>query len=308
MMISRMKLLSILGILVTVAGCAPEREAGAAQKSELELREERLARRLNSPAAPAAKPAPLAKWVLPAELREVSGLALTSDGRLLAHNDEQGRVHVIDPRRGVVLKVFTVGDPAARADFEGITLALGQIYLLASNGNLYQFEEGGDKQTVRFRMHDAHLGRECEFEGVAYEADSAWFLMPCKVVGLKNLQGNLVIYRWRPAGSDPPVPMVIPFSKVVASLGLKDIHPSDITIDPATGNYVLISAQEEALIEITPAGEPVRALRLPGDLKQPEGIAITTDSILIVSDEAKKTAATITLYRWPLGAAARGTR
>ncbi|HVF38910.1 MAG TPA: SdiA-regulated domain-containing protein [Gemmatimonadaceae bacterium] len=307
-MISRKTMWALAGIFFTATGCAPEREAGAAQKGELELREERLAKKLSAPVASTAKPAPLAKWVLPAELKEVSGLALTADGRLLAHNDEQGRVHVIDPRRGVVLKIFTVGEPAARADFEGITLAMGQIYLLASNGNLYQFEEGADKQHVRFTMHDAHLGRECEFEGVAYQPDSAWFLMPCKVVGLKNLQGNLVIYRWRPTRPEPPVPMVIPFAKVVGSLGLKDIHPSDITIDPATGNYVLISAQEEALIEITPAGEPVRAVRLPGDLKQPEGIAITTDSILIVSDEAKKTAATITLYRWPMAASARGTQ
>jgi uncharacterized protein YjiK len=80
----------------------------------------------------------------------------------------------------------------------------------------------------------------------------------------------------------------------------KSLHPSDITIDPQTGNYVLVASLENALIQITPAGELVSARPLPDVHQQAEGVAITKDSILIVSDEAKQGPAVVTLYKWPL--------
>ncbi|HTL05484.1 MAG TPA: SdiA-regulated domain-containing protein, partial [Gemmatimonadales bacterium] len=66
---------------------------------------------------------------------------------------------------------------------------------------------------------------------------------------------------------------------------------------PRNGHYVLVSAQEEALIELTPSGEVVSARSLPGGHAHTEGVAITKDGILIISDEAGKSAAAITLYR-----------
>src|SRR5205814_2130850 len=35
---------------------------------------------------------PRTRWVLPPDLREISGLALTDDGRLLTHDDERARI------------------------------------------------------------------------------------------------------------------------------------------------------------------------------------------------------------------------
>ncbi|MBA2707773.1 MAG: SdiA-regulated domain-containing protein [Gemmatimonadaceae bacterium] len=299
-------LISVAAIL-SLDACSPL-DADDSQKSELQAREKRLKQKL-SVARQGGAAVPLAKWILPAALREVSGLALTDDSRLLAHNDEQSRVYVIDPHRGVALKMFVVGQPAIRADFEGITVGPGIIYMVDSNGSVYRFEEGEDREHVRYTLHDPKLGRECEFEGIAYEPDSARLLMPCKNVGIKDLKGNLVIYRWRPEKpEEAPTMMAIPFTTLLGPTGLKELHPSDITVDPATGNYVLITSPEKVIVEITPAGQLVQVIRLPGGLRQPEGIAITNDSILIVSDEARKTAASISLYRWPIGAAAGLTR
>ncbi len=93
---------------------------------------------------------------------------------------------------------------------------------------------------------------------------------------------------------------------MIGSNSWKELHPSDVSVDPATGNYVLIAAQEQALIEITPLGEVVSAVALPGKHKQAEGVALTGDGILIVSDEATTRPASLTLYRWPLTAATSG--
>jgi hypothetical protein len=245
---------------------------------------------------------PIARWVLPAHLAEISGLALTQDGRLFAHNDEQGRVVEIDYRRGVVLKHFFLGNTTVRADFEGITVAGQRIFLLASDGRLFEFKEGADRARVPFTVHDTRLGHECEFEGVAFDPAIEGLLLACKNVYKKSLIGSLVIYRLGLDGEkrDKLPPLSIPLEKVIGSNRWKGLHPSDITVDPRNGHYVLVSAQEEALIELLPSGEVVSARPLPGGHVHTEGVAITRDGILIISDEGGKRAsgtAAITLYR-----------
>jgi len=90
----------------------------------------------------------------------------------------------------------------------------------------------------------------------------------------------------------------IPIGDVIGSNQWKDFRPSDMTIDPTTKNYVILASHEKGIAVLTPDGEVVRSVPLPGDHRQPEGVAITRDGILIVSDEANVTPAAITLYRW----------
>ena len=290
--------------LTVGGGCRP------APGAELSDRVQRLTARLTSGGADPT--GPLALWILPREMGEVSGLAVTSDGRLLAHGDEWGQVYVIDPRGGALLKRFSIGATGGdtRADFEGITVVGERIFMVASNGMLYEFAEGADGERVDFVVHDTRLGKECEFEGIAFDSTQGIVVLPCKNVGTKHLRDNMVLYRWRVEGTGDSTlaPLIIPLSTVIGSNSWKDLHPSDVTIDPATGNYVLVAAQEKALIEITPLGVVVRASPLPGMHKQAEGIALTLDGILIVGDEATTRPASLTLYRWPLTAATPGPR
>ena len=242
----------------------------------------------------------VARWIMPVGLDELSGIALMPDGRLLAQSDERGQISEIDYRRGVVTKQFVVGRPTINGDFEGITFADGFVFLMESNGTLYEFREGANGERVDYTTHDTHLGKECEFEGIAFDSTINSLLLACKNVGLKHLKDSLVIYRWRLDGSGKRLSMLtVPLSRILPSLGEKDLHPSDITVDPSTGNYVLVASIEKAIVEITPAGDVVFARKLPGDHDQAEALAITPDSILLIGDEAKNRPAAITLYRWP---------
>jgi uncharacterized protein YjiK len=243
--------------------------------------------------------APVAVWIMPPELREISGLALTENGNILAHDDEVSKIYVIDPRRGIMVKQFTLGT-GMRGDFESIAVAGTDIYLLASNGVLYQFQEGADGAGVPYSANDLHLGKECEFESMVYQSDSNWLVMPCKNANDKTLEDNLVIYRVKLGGpASERISMVsVPFAQLRGNNKWKKLHPSDITIDPHSGNFVMISSHEKALIEMTPTFDLVRAEPLPAGHNQPEGIAITKDSILMISDEATRKPADISLYRW----------
>lgn len=297
-------------LLVAMLGASACRTAADVKEEarELAAREQRLNARLAS-VKQSGNEDPIAMWIMPVELSEISGLGMTPDGRLLAHDDEIGKVYEIDAKRGVVLKRFMLGK-GPHADFEGITMAGSDLYMIVSNGALYKFREGGNGESVKYTVVDTRLGKECEFEGVAFEPDSARLVMPCKHVKMKGMKDNLVLYRYRVGATDSAALSVltVPLDQVIGGNDWKTFRPSDITIDPATGNYVIISSLEKGLIEMTPRGEVLRSEALPGNHPQAEGVAITRDSILIVSDEASSTAATITLYRWNRAGAGETTQ
>jgi len=299
-MISARGLALVLCVLPFTAACRETSEANAAQLREVAtLRKQELTRRIAAADANPSRSAPLAMWLMPSELREISGLALKPDGRLLAHDDELAMISEIDPRTGIVLKRFVLdGDP--HGDFEGITVAGPDIYLLESNGKLFKFREGADGDHVPFAEYDTRLGKECEFEGIAFEADSSRLLLACKRVTTKSLKDQLVIYRLALPITPRSTPTVfsVPIANVIGSNVWKNFNPSDLAIDPTTKNYVLISSQEKGLVVLTPDGTVLRSEPLPAHHNQAEGVAITSDSILIISDEATQKPAAITLYRW----------
>ncbi|MGH7524758.1 MAG: hypothetical protein ACREK8_10660 [Gemmatimonadales bacterium] len=299
---SSIALLALTALAATAAGCGPEsRPNGQPDSALLAERGTRLAQRLAHPDSDAN--APLAQWDVADPLQEISGLALTSDGRLLAHNDSRGIVVQLDYRRGAVVKRFMVGNPTVHGDFEAITTMGDSIILLTSDGVLYRFAEGRDGASVPYVRQDTGLGDQCEFEGMAYDPSAKVLLLACKHAHAKALKDSLVIFRWPVATDDSaasPAPSHLAVSRaaIIGSNDWSELHPSDLTIDPFTGNYVLVAAREQALFEITPTGALVFSRPLPPGHAQAEGVAITRDSILMISDEAHGGPALLTLYRW----------
>jgi uncharacterized protein YjiK len=243
---------------------------------------------------------PIARWLLPKKLGEVSGAAMSADGRLFVQDDSHARVTEIDFRSGKIVKSFDLKPDPGPVDFESITVAGGRIYLLTSKGVLYELSEGQDDEKVAYRTIDTGLMAKCEFEGAAFDSTSNTILLACKVVLEKALERAVVIYKWKlGGGAAAPARITIP-NGAIKLLGTKVMNPSDITVDPKTGNYFLISGREKVIVEITPAGAVVSAVELTGNHPQPEGIAITRDGILIIADESGgKGSAAITVYKKP---------
>ena len=241
-------------------------------------------------------PAPDGAWTLPAELAEVSGLAWDGDA-LLSHGDEVGRVYRVAPAAGAGLAATLRGEP--RDDFEGIALAGDRLVLSTSAGRLYVAAWTGAGGVLEHRVIETGLGRECELEGLAWEAGSGTLLLPCKRPKGKRRPAGLVIRRWRldPGAALPDV--TIP-AAAVAAAGIGGFRPSAIEVDPVTGDWLLLSANRPALLEVTPDGAVVRGTTLGRHHRQPEGLALTPSGDLLVADEAADAAPQLTRYRCPL--------
>ena len=256
-------------------------------------------RRIAQADANPGKPIAVAEWIMPASLREISGLALTSRGTLLAHDDNIGRISEIDPKTGILLKSFSLSGNQ-KGDFEAIAIAGQDRYLLESSGKLFKFQEADDGRQVAFTVYDTKLGKECEFESLAYEANGSHLVMPCKRVldkqGARELRIYYVPLPFRDQSSITV--MTIPIDEVIGRNQWKNFRPSDMAIDPTTGNYVIIASREKAYVVMTPEGDVLRSQPLPGDHRQAEGVAITKDGLIAVSDEANGAPPKITIYRW----------
>lgn len=298
-MTSRRGLVLLLCAMPCLAACRDTPKARASELQKLSAaRKQELARRIAAADVNPDKVEPLAMWIMPPQLREISGLATTSRGTVLAHDDNSGRISEIDPKTGILVKGFSLlGNQ--KEDFEAITIAGNDIYLMSSDGKLFRFREGADGQQVQFMMFDTDLGKQCEFEGLTYEADSKRLVMVCKRLVDKQAPKELLLFRMPlPLNRTTITGLRVSIKDVIGTNPWKNFRPSDITIDPVTKNYVIVASQENGLLVLTPDGEVVRSGPLPGDHQQAEGVAITNDSILLISDEANVRPAAITLYKW----------
>ena len=301
--------MKILILAITVlaatqlASCNPSpADAAALLKSpEVTERRARFARAMAQDSALGESRLALARWLLPPTLGEVSGLALTSDDRLFAHGDENGVVTEIDYRSGIVIKEFMVGKRTQNIDFEGITIADSAFYMIDSKGDIYEFREGKAGDEVPFVKHETGLKESCEFEGIAYDPSIQSLLLACKNVLKDDLDKDaILIFKWKPGATDSVgqlTNMSIPAAEIAARVDARRFRPTDITVDPVTGNYLIISAQERAFLELSPAGEVVLVQKLPEVHEQAEGLAISRDRVLIIGDEAVSARSALTLYR-----------
>jgi len=239
------------------------------------------------------------RWELPERLREISGLALTHDGRLLAHEDQNGIVYELDAREGRLRKAFALGSPTAREDFEGIAVAGDRVYLVTSGGRLYEAREGEDGERVRFHGYDTGADRDCaDVEGLDYDARGQVLLLACKQARA-DARGSVGIYRWSPAlrAAAEPAWMRIPEEALARPIAAKRFRPSALALEPGSGNLLLLSSDPPALAELAPDGGVLSVRRLSADEhRQPEGLAVDAAGALYVADEGAGRAARLSRY------------
>lgn len=229
----------------------------------------------------------LTQWALPKQLREVSGLALDRDGRLFAHADEAAVIVELDFRNGRMLKRFALGDPPRPGDYEGIAWVERTVFLVTSDGELLEAEEGGDGSWVNFQLHRTGLGERCEIEGLDYDARRESLMLLCKTPRSDELRGRIALLAWslRSREAMPEHDVTSPWSP---GAGLpKSVHPSALVRSPGNGHFVVAAAREGLLLELDDAGALIRAIAMPERRghRQMEGIAMTPDGDLIIADE-----------------------
>jgi uncharacterized protein YjiK len=237
------------------------------------------------------------QWRLPKRLREISGLAVTSDGRLFGHDDEVGMVHQIDVDAGVVGKAFGLGDPVERDDFEGLAITLeGDFYLISSKGLLYRFREGDHGAAVPFETFETGLRQTAEIEGLAYLPVERSLIIASKAHYSRRMRNVLSLYAWSTETRELTTWLTLPLDHVADAVEERTFAPSAVEVDPATGRIVLLSARGGSMVELDRSGEILATRRLAAGHAQAEGVAIMHDGALVIADEGDGGRALLTRY------------
>lgn len=232
-------------------------------------------------------------------LEEISGLAMTPDGRLFAHNDERAVFYQLDPETGKVVKAFSAGPGGVAGDFEGVAIVGPRFFLMTSGGGILETEEGSPSSAMTYRLHDTGLGTQCELEGLAFNPETAAFLMPCKEPKNRDLRHYITVFSVPIQSMRPePVPWAfIPLEDLEAFDVKPSFFPSGIEVHPETGNVLIISAREEAILELSPQGSLLDAQELRRKTHpQPEGITFLPDGSLLLADEGQGHRGRLTRY------------
>ncbi len=245
------------------------------------------------------------RFKLPSDLAEISGIAFTPDGRLLAHGDERGLIWQIDLATGLPSKRFGFGSHGRllHGDFEDIQVVDHRVFLVTSAGQIFEAREPADEVVVDAIPRSAGLAGTCEVEGMAWDPPSKSLLLLCKHVRTKRWRRAVVVLAvsiesWR---FEPEPRMLIPERALERVTGEKHFNGTAIVRHPRTRSYLMLAGPQHAYAEVTSAGKVIGGGKLSRELhRQPEGIAIAPDLTLFVSDEAAGKHATLTAYDFHL--------
>ncbi len=236
---------------------------------------------------------------LPAKLGEASGLATTTDGRLLTHNDEHGTVYDIDYSNGAIRKQFTFGSSLLRADFEDIACVENMVYMVTSDGDIYAFREGQNGERKQFQTYKTFLSRKNDVEGLAYDPVTDCLLLACKGSAGSGLEQYKAVYSFSLKGKkllDKPR-FLLPLKAFAKTARRGQFNPSGIARHPISGTFFIISSDGELIVEISKDGNLLSHQKIPKKVNShPEGIAFTKDLTMILCNDGQGKASTITLY------------
>lgn len=233
---------------------------------------------------------------LSAELKEVSGITMTPDGRMFGHNDEKGIIFQIDPSNGNTIKSFKLGDPVVRDDFEDIAYVKDRFYLLKSSGDIYEFREGANGESVEYKIHTTDLNHANDVEGLAYDPETNSLLLACKgVSGIADSEDKAIYSFSLDDMKLNPVPrFMLPVNEIK-----KNFNPSGIAKNMKTGTFFVIAANGSEIIEISKDGAILgRHTLLPSVHEQPEGITFDSNNNLYISNEVKSGKGYIVIYKY----------
>ena len=240
---------------------------------------------------------PVATLPLPAELREVSGLAAIDATQVHAVADEVATVYTVDIGNGAITGKFSLGKPKIKGDFEGLAVSNGDLYLVTSDGLIYQTRMQPQQKRPDFAVFDTGLKHDCEIEGIAADAEGA-LILACKRSAMDPDRKRLVLYRWH-QGDRPGT--LRPWREIpvdsAGKCGTKTFAAAGLEYDSATGVLLVVDSRHARVLEVGGDGTVRACHALPkGRHRQPEGIALMPDGRLVIADEGGKKNGYLTVY------------
>jgi len=235
---------------------------------------------------------PDAIFELPRPLEEISGISLLDDSTLVAIQDEDGILFLIDTETGKVRNSLKWGK---KGDYEDVQVVDDEIWVLRSDGTLFRIEEAETGGIGKVSEIDTPLGSVNDTEGLAYDSVNNRFLIACKESPGKGYSGNVrAIYAFNldEMELEEKAVFTIDLTEVggqtkMIGFRINTFKPSAIRLQPSTQDWFVVSSVKKAIVVFS-EGELKHIYNLPGIyFEQPEGLEFTSNGSIYVANEGK---------------------
>ncbi|NEM97691.1 SdiA-regulated domain-containing protein [Pontibacter burrus] len=233
-----------------------------------------------------------AQWQLPAELREVSGIALLDDNLMACVQDEEGAIFLYDLQQQAIKEKIPFAGPG---DYEGIVVDGSTAYILRSDGAIFEVNDFRSGNPVATEYASA-LAATQNTEGLALDKANNRLLIACK--GYDEQLGDVKgIYAF---ALDSKTMQTSPVIKVpLAQEQLQNVksknskydvlQPSSLEVHPQTGELYMLDAVNNRLYTLNEQGELLKMVELDKKLfRQAEGITFGSNGEMYIASEGSK--------------------
>lgn len=254
---------------------------------------------------------------LPANLYEISGIATLDSSKIACVQDEEGFLYTYDLIQKEISNQVTF---TFDGDFEGITKADSNLYILRSDGNLFEIS-GFNSESITVKEYMSSIPA-IEFEGLCFDKSKNRILVSCKDEMLegREYRNKRVIFSFdlisKKFSDDPAIiidmdsiksfmsknkidlPIVLKKNKI-PELPVLKMQISDICIHPITKKLFLLSASDYCLFIFSLDGriEHMEILN-PLLFKQAEGISFFENGDMAISNEGNGGEPSLLLFKY----------
>lgn len=241
---------------------------------------------------------------LPNELEEISGLAAWDDrDQLLAVQDEDGKLFVVDAQSGGLVETFTFGKDR---DYEGVARVADTLYVLERDGDIHRIRYEAGKAEYDAKKLETDFSYRNDTEGICYDERTNSLLIVPKEQELnpgdENYRRGIYGYDLLSGRLDPqPRFYVDEFAIGEVVYGKRKpyrIKPSGVAVDPLTGDVYVIASVGNIMVVIDRESE-IKHIELLKEktLTQPEGITFNAAGDLFISSEGRGGKAVVVTFR-----------
>ncbi|MFL5788036.1 MAG: SdiA-regulated domain-containing protein [Flavisolibacter sp.] len=238
---------------------------------------------------------PSKKWVLPDELKEISGNAWIDEDHLLVIEDLHPNLYVIKLEREAariekIVPFETSSDK--KFDIEDVAIAGKDAYALWSHGFVFKIANWqGNAKTTEI---PTFLNKKNNTEGITYDPVSGNLLIACKnKSGLEDeKKSTRAVYaldlKSDKINEEPAI--LLKKKQFKEESGEKlDFNPSAISIQPKSHDiYILSTKGTKAMAVYDHNGELKSVVPIDEDMMpQPEGLCFSPEGELFISTEGK---------------------
>jgi len=252
-------------------------------------------------------------YIMPQELREISGLSSHRENQILTINDEKGFLYSYDFKTD---KIVSKTDFGKKGDYESVASNDNTIYVGESNGNIKVIDL---KQGKKIKEYDTPLSGRNDLEGMCFDSRQNQLLLACKGQLMKknkddNSKGIYSFDLEKNKFNETPYKLIDlkketkeltilnlsidQFSQLTINSRLRSFAPSGIAIDPISTNIYIISSRGKMLVVMDNRKTIIGVYFLPKHIfGQPEGISFDDKGDMHISNEANSTKANILKFK-----------